>query len=78
MRLIDADKLIEKVWRVPLDTREKIADLVNGMPTIRVQPTSQVTLYNCGAWYENRCECGCEVLSNMAYCPNCGAKLRWI
>ena len=29
MRLIDADELKEKVWRVSLDTREKIANMAN-------------------------------------------------
>lgn len=32
-RLIDADELIEHVWREDLDTREKIANLVERMPT---------------------------------------------
>lgn len=39
MRLIDADELKEKVWRVPLDTREKIADLVDGMSTVSADLT---------------------------------------
>lgn len=35
MRLIDADELIEHVWRDRLDSRERIADLVNSMPTVQ-------------------------------------------
>ena len=33
MRLIDADELIEHVWRDRLDSRERIADLVKSMPS---------------------------------------------
>ena len=32
-RLIDADALLEHVWRDRLDSRERIADLVKFMPT---------------------------------------------
>ncbi len=35
MRLIDADELIEHVWRDRLDSRERIANLVESMPTIK-------------------------------------------
>lgn len=35
MRLIDGDELIEHVWRDRLDSRERIANLVESMPTIQ-------------------------------------------
>lgn len=35
MRLIDADELIEHVWRDRVDSRERIANLVESMPTIK-------------------------------------------
>ncbi len=34
MRLIDADELMEHVYRDKLDSRELIADMVNNAPTI--------------------------------------------
>lgn len=33
MRLINADELLEHVWRDAVDTREKIADMINRMPS---------------------------------------------
>ena len=46
MRLIDADELIEHVWRDRLDSRERIADLVESMPTIKAVPTESVIPYS--------------------------------
>ena len=34
MRLIDADELMEHVWRDKLDSRELIAEMVDTAPTI--------------------------------------------
>ena len=34
MRLINADELMEHVWRDRLDSRELIAEMVENMPTI--------------------------------------------
>lgn len=42
MRLIDADELIEHVWRDRLDSRERIANLVKSMPSAE-PPTSLYT-----------------------------------
>ena len=36
MRLIDADELMEHVWRDRLDSRELIATMVNTAPTIEM------------------------------------------
>lgn len=33
-RLIDADALIERAWRLKLDTRELIVEMINSAPTI--------------------------------------------
>lgn len=35
MRLIDANELMEHVWRDRLDSREAIAEMVNNAPTVR-------------------------------------------
>ena len=42
MRLIDGDELIEHVWRDRLDSRERIANLVKSMPTIKTVPAAGV------------------------------------
>lgn len=42
MRLIDGDELIEHVWRDRLDSRERIANLVESMPTIKTIPAADV------------------------------------
>lgn len=34
MRAIDADELLEHVWREHLDSRERIAELVESRPTL--------------------------------------------
>ena len=38
MRLIDADELMEHIWRDRLDSRERIANLVESMPTVEYIP----------------------------------------
>lgn len=35
MRLIDANELMEHVWRDRVDSREAIAEMVNNAPTVR-------------------------------------------
>lgn len=40
MRLIDADELIEHVWRDRLDSRELIAEMINNAPTVKDIPTN--------------------------------------
>ena len=35
MRLIDADELIEHVWRDKLDSRELIAKMIDNAPTVK-------------------------------------------
>ena len=37
MRAIDADELLEHVWRERLDSRERIAELVERMPTLNTK-----------------------------------------
>lgn len=39
MRLIDADELMEHVWRDKLDSRELIAKMINDAPTVKEIPT---------------------------------------
>ena len=40
MRLIDADELLEHVWRDKLDSRKAIAKMVESAPTIKVKKAS--------------------------------------
>ena len=40
MRLIDADELMEHVWRDKLDSRELIAEMIVNAPTIKDIPTT--------------------------------------
>jgi len=46
MRLINADELIEHVWRDRVDSRERIAKLVESMPTIKAVPAAGVIPYS--------------------------------
>ena len=39
MRLIDADELMEHVWRDKLDSRELIVEMIENAPTIKEIPT---------------------------------------
>ena len=39
MRLIDADELMEHVWRDKLDSRELIAEMIEKAPTVKEIPT---------------------------------------
>jgi hypothetical protein len=61
MRLIDADELLEHVWRDKLDSREAIAKMVESAPTIKVEPASAASvkripkIENDRAPYESRC-----------------------
>ena len=40
MRIIDADKLMEHVWRDKLDSSELIAEMINNAPTVKEIPTN--------------------------------------
>ena len=40
MRLIDADELMEHVWRDKLDSRELIAEMIVKAPTVKKIPTN--------------------------------------
>lgn len=82
MRLIDADALMELVWRERLDTMERIAKLVERMPTIGPVKHGKWLLHEYpDGYYHTECsECG-KVYDEMVYflkkahyCPNCGSK----
>ena len=47
MRLIDADELIEHVWRDRLDSRELIAQMVNRAPTAMELPGKLIVWQYC-------------------------------
>ncbi len=62
MRLIDADELIEHVWRDRVDSRERIANLVESMPTIKTIPATGIAPMVHGRWlpivsYNNTYKC---------------------
>ena len=72
MRAIDADELMEHVWRDRLDSRERIANLVKSMPTVKSEIPDKYEYhydhtdciwYRPEAWYRsearNRCPATC-------------------
>ena len=78
MRPIDADELIEWVYREDLDTREKIAHLVERQPTVRNEGTWTNMHTTCS-------KCGWQMIDDVLqtpnmvffnYCPYCGAKMK--
>lgn len=86
MRLIDADELIEHVWRDRLDSRERIADLVKSMPSAEPQRKKgkwiELTNTNhtyvcsvCGRMLVNITDGKNNVAKNYPYC-HCGADMR--
>ena len=92
MRLIDADILEEFVWRERLDTRERIANLVERMPTVDpvkhgewiVKDESYWRPHHSGDIQVNKVglycsECDKRLAKAQKYrnfCPNCGADMR--
>ena len=86
MRLIDADELIEHVWRDRLDSRERIADLVKSMPTIEPQRMkgrwerhySRPNVYADLCWHCSNCGYASNDswANKWKYCPNCGAEMQ--
>ena len=83
MRLIDADELMEHVYRDRLDSRERIADMIRNAPTIEERKTGKwihiLTEADGNALYEcSECHKG-EVhvpIVEVKYCWNCGAKME--
>lgn len=59
MRLIDADELEEKAWRLKLDSRELIAKMIEDAPTIDAVPV--VRCKDCKWWNK-------EEDANYGYC----------
>lgn len=60
MRLIDADELLEYVYRDKLDTRERIAALIERMPTVQPEEADCTTCKHgyFGSIQCNRCSHG--------------------
>lgn len=46
MRLIDADELIEHVWKDRLDSRERIANLVESIPSVKAVGATDIIPYS--------------------------------
>ena len=76
-RLIDADALLEHVWRDRLDSRERIAELVKFMPTIEERKTGRWTMVTdnngqhfvcdqCGEW---------KYRQGQRFCGECGTRM---
>lgn len=79
MRLIDADELMEYVWRCRLDSRERIADLVKSMPTIEQRKKGKWIIISDGWFDVVRCDqCGKTQDDISSYCPHCGADMRGV
>lgn len=89
MRLIDADELLEHVWRERLDSRERIEHLVVSRPTITPEPKRGrwIKHEDRAGWYCSECatddyyayfhnsDTGVYELQDK-FCPNCGADMR--
>lgn len=86
MRLIDADELIEHIWRDRLDSRERIANLVESMPTIKgTIPVVDVVPVVHAHWKDNkngtvscsRCSTWFQKgrVPYLRFCGYCGAKM---
>lgn len=82
MRLIDADELLEHVYRDDLDTREKIADLINQMPTItpEIGNNDLITIaikepeQKKGKWIYEKI----NSYTSRTYCSECGKSAPFI
>ena len=77
MRLIDADELMEHVWRDKLDSRELIAKMINNAPTVKEISTKiPITVFEqlisqepkTGHWIEENI----NEWSRKVYCSECG------
>ena len=81
-RLIDADALLEHVWRDQLDSRERIAELVKFMPTIEEQPAPPPAHwipirrgergYSAGSFRCSQCGTPDYGRGRTNYCSQCG------
>lgn len=87
MRLIDADELTEKAWRVgfrPFRTREDIADLIANAPTVDAVPVKHgrweyrivgdAPIFMTNRWYCSSCG-KWQTYGRTKFCPECGAKM---
>lgn len=77
MRLIDGDELMEKIWRARADTRERIADIIESMPTVSPKQGRWIDITRAGGDFIWKCsECGELNLEDTYFCPNCGARME--
>lgn len=86
MRLIDADELMEHVWRDKLDSRELIAEMIDNAPTVKEIPTKiPINIFEqlisqrlkTGKWiteYEIIKYDGCEEHNPRTRCSICNAE----
>ena len=86
-RLIDANELLERSWRWPINSRQAVQQMIKGCPTIEAEPVRHAKWLVCGTdewehYYALRCsECyggyhlKYEDTITWRYCPDCGAKM---
>lgn len=68
MRLIDADELMEHVWRDKLDSRELIAEMIDNAPTAQlISPKQKI-----GRWIGHREHC-----ENLGVIPSGLGAYKW-
>ena len=78
-RLISADDLIERAYRLRLDDRERVAQMIESAPTVDADPVRH------GTWKERKPQWYCSACEKLLYisvnrpsfnyCPFCGAKM---
>lgn len=83
MRLVDADELMEHVWRDKLDSRELIAQMIENAPTIKEISTKiPIDIFKklvsqepkTGHWINKTYTSGCGVTFVESECTCCGKK----
>lgn len=82
MRLVDADEIMEHVWRDKLDSRELIADMILHSPTVDPRGTAYWRTQDEGSFYPLECSnCNTEPVADdygyvvTPFCPHCGFRM---
>lgn len=82
MRMIDAEELMEHVYRDKLDSRELIANMIKNAPTIEERKVGEwirkISVVDCATFVGDECsQCGYfKSMGQANFCPNCGADMR--
>ena len=60
-RLIDANELLERSWRWPINSRQAVQQMIKGCPTIEAEPVKHGKWIACTSSEHWKCsECGCR------------------